>query len=208
MMFRRFKERFVENMWIIATVIGCIFPFGIIFSVWCTVYEVRHSMKVNKTILHCAIGAMIFAVVMTGAILFSSFTGNLDTYGLVVIYIPSWIQAIYLFCVYLPHFRRAKQMEQCLFLIQTEHITSISQIAEIIGVKNGKVISAIQRLSKLGILDGTQVAKEQDEILFTKSVWAKQKVVCKSCGANLVVNFGQTLVCEYCNGALEATVAR
>ena len=203
-MFERYKTR----LWCIATVIGCVIPFGIIISIWLTVCEVRKSTRPNKVILFCAIGALAFAVTMSGYILWGSFAGNLKTYGLALMYIPAGVQAVYLFCVYPPLFRRTKSLELCLFLVQNEHITSISQIAEIVGVKQDKTVSYLNLLIQLGKLDGAKVSLDQDEILFTKSVWAKQKVVCKSCGANLVVNFGQTLVCEYCNGALEATVAR
>ena len=65
------------------------------------------------------------------------------------------------------------------------------------------VLTILKQLIKMGELSGAEVNNTNDEITFKKSVWAKQKFICKSCGANLVVNFGHTLICEYCSGALE-----
>ena len=197
------KSPLSKNFWYITTAIGCFVPFGIIFSIFCTIHDVKHNTEQNKSILHCATAALIFSLFMSGYILWLSFAGNMDTYALAWMYIPAFILAIYLYCVYFILARRAKFFNQCILLIQQEHITSIPQISEIVGLPHAKTISVLKKLIKMGELNGAGVDEVNSEVIFTKSIWAKQKFICKSCGANLIINYGHTLTCEFCNGALE-----
>lgn len=189
--------------WYISTAISCFAPVLFFLPVICTVYEIKYNTNQNKTILYSATAALIFSLFMGGYILWGSFVGNLGTYALAFAYIPALIISAYLFCAYIPLSKRAKLFSRCILLIQQEHITSISQISEIIGISETKTVSVLKQLIKMGELDGADVNNTNDEIIFKKSIWARQKFTCKSCGANLVVNLGHTLICEYCNGALE-----
>ena len=192
-----------KNVWYIITAISCFIPLGLIVAVIYTIFEVKYNPYQNKKILHSATASLIFSLFMSGYILFVSFTGNLGTYTLALMYIPALVISIYLFCVYIVLSRRAKIFRQCILLIQQEHITDVSHISEIIGISDTKAVSALKKLIKMGELDGAELDSSNKEIIFKKSIWAKQKVLCRSCGANLIVNLGQTLTCEYCNGALE-----
>ena len=191
--------------WYLLTILGCLIPGAVLCSVYYTFYEMRYRMKSNRAILYCAIGAIVFSVSMTVYEIETFLVGSKVSETIVVALIFSWIQTIYLFCAYLILLKRAKRLQKCLFLVQIEHITSVAWISEILGISVKRTVSMLKWLIRTEKLDGAEVGIDQDEIWFSKSVWAKQKVICKSCGANLVVNLGQTLVCEYCGGALEVS---
>ena len=197
------KNYVSEYPWYIAVAIGAFFPPGLILPVICTFYEYKHNIHVSKSILYSAIASLIFSLFMSGYILMVSFTGNLGTYALASMYIPAFVLSIYLFSVYTIFARRSKYFEQILLLITIEHITSIPQISEITGLDQKKTILYLKKIIKMGELAGAEVYDNSEEIIFKKSVWARQRVICRNCAASLVVNFGHTLTCEYCKSALE-----
>ena len=97
---------------------------------------------------------------------------------------------------------RDRRIDRCLYLIKTEHITALSLLADGSGLTEKQVVRALRTAIRLDELRDAQVDERLDEVIFEKSCWARQRAVCSSCGAELVVNFGQTLVCEYCGSAL------
>ena len=112
------------------------------------------------------------------------------------------IMAVYLFIVYPIHARRSRKLSGCLTLIKDDHITSTEELADILGVRESGVHRLVSSLIRKGFLEGAEIDKAQHEIIFRKSVWAKQKAVCRYCGASLIVDYGHTLICDYCGQAL------
>ena len=52
----------------------------------------------------------------------------------------------------------------------------------------GGYYSMGQRIIKMGELSGAEVDVKKSEVIFFKSIWAKQIVECYDCGAELTVN--------------------
>lgn len=119
-------------------------------------------------------------------------------------YIPAFFLGIYMLIVYFVFAKRANQYKAVLTLIKESHITSVLSISEITGLDKNKVITRINKLIDTGELEGAFVNTITYEIEFKKSIWAHQLCICNTCGASIYVNFGQTLICEYCCGALDA----
>ena len=87
-------------------------------------------------------------------------------------------------------------------LINKEHIVSLKKISDILDIKYSKIEKTVNSLIKSKKINNAKIDKAKGEIIFGKSIWYKQHVVCENCGAELVVDFGQTLICEYCSSAL------
>lgn len=193
-----------RRQWIIATVIGCfIFPVGFVWLLALTVWEARRSIEQNRTILHCGIGAIIWGLFMSiPFLLFGQTSGSPMPFAAYTAYVGAGVLGVFLACVYGVLSARNRKFRRCLMLVQQEHITSRALIGEVMGLSPKKTDALLNRLIRRGLLDGAWLCEGEDDIRFKKSVWAKQRVVCQSCGAELVVDLGRTLVCEYCGGAL------
>ncbi len=194
-----------RRQWIIATVIGCfIFPVGFVWLLALTVWEARRSIEQNRTILHCGIGAIIWGLFMSiPFLLFGQTSGSPMPFAAYTAYIGAFLLGVYLLILYGVLALRNRKLRRCLLLVQQEHITSLPMIAEIMGLSREKTVKLFMKLFSLGFLDGAYISDDGQELQFKKSVWAKQRVICRSCGAELVVNMGHTLTCEYCGGALQ-----
>ena len=199
------QQKLFDNKWYISTVIACFVPIGFILTVICNILEAKYVTKRNKSILYSGIGAIMFSLFMSSCVIWTTFVGDLDknTYMLALMYIPAFLVSVYLFIIYGVLSKRAKRFAQCILLIQNEHITSIPEIAEITGMTKKETVSVLRKFIKMGGLDGADMDSAENEVVFTKSIWAKQKVSCKNCGASLVVNLGHNLVCSFCNHPLE-----
>lgn len=196
--------RFLSGKWYAATIIGClIMPIGLLLCVINTVLDFRSCNRKNRAVLYSGIGVAIYSVVMTSIILSVSIEANAFSVALPLWYAAPSLLAVYLFVVYAVHTLRCKRLNLIFFLIQTEHITSIQRLAEISGMSVEKTVKSIVLLIKKGRLGDAEISKNKKEVVLKNSIWAKQKVVCRTCGAEIPVDFGQTLVCEYCGGALE-----
>ena len=195
----------LRRQWIIATVIGCfLFPVGFLWLLVLTVLEAKRSIQPNRTILHCGIGAIIWALFMSIPMLtFGQTDGSPMPLGAYIVYIGAALLGVYLLCVYGILSARDRKFRRCLLLVQQEHITSRALIGEIMGLSRRRTDGLLQRLIRRKLLDGASLRDGEDAIQFTKSVWAKQRVICRSCGADLVVDLGRTLICDYCGGALQ-----
>ncbi|MBQ6268005.1 MAG: hypothetical protein IJK64_09590 [Clostridia bacterium] len=190
------------SKWYIATAVGCLAcPVGYVWLIVNTVIEFRKHIRKNRAILYSGLGAAIFS--LTYFIIFSM-TSDEDDFlmGLSFMWLPQAIMAVYLFIVYAIHARRSRKLSACLMLIKDDHITSTEELADILGVRESGVNRLAASLIRKGFLEGAEIDKAQHEIIFRKSVWAKQKAVCRYCGASLIVDYGHTLICEYCGQAL------
>ena len=101
--------------------------------------------------------------------------------------------------IYKPNFRRAERVAS---IIKVNHITSIRRIQEILGYSDKKLKKAFDYMIFTGMIRAEIDFKKQ-EIIFKNSPWAKRLCVCNNCGAEIVVNFGDTLTCEFCGSALD-----
>lgn len=187
--------------WILATFFGCfLFPVGAIWLLILTP-KVTKSIEDKRTVLHCGIAAITFALVFTYFIL--TFSNGDFPFIILSTYIGAFLLGVYLLILYGVLALRNRKLRRCLLLVQQEHITSLPMIAEIMGLSREKTVKLFMKLFSLGFLDGAYISDDGQELQFKKSVWAKQRVICRSCGAELVVNMGHTLTCEYCGGALQ-----
>ena len=194
----------LRRQWIIATAVGCflLVP-GFIWLLVLTCKEANQSIEQNRTILHCGIGAATFALFMSvPMLLFSLGESSPMPFTVYVSYTGAALLSVYLLCVYGVLTARNRKIRRCLLLVQQEHITSRALIGEIMGLNEEKTDALLKKIIARGLLDGAWLCDGEDEIQFNKSVWAKQRVICRSCGAELVVDMGRTLTCEYCGGAL------
>ncbi|MBR4727831.1 MAG: hypothetical protein IK080_08085 [Clostridia bacterium] len=193
---------FDKSKWYYATAVGCFaFPVGYVWLIVNTVIEFKKHIRKNSAILYSGLGAAVFS--LTYFILFVM-TSEEDDYltGLSFMWLPQAIMAVYLFIVYPIHARRSRKLSGCLTLIKDDHITSTEELADILGVRESGVHRLVSSLIRKGFLEGAEIDKAQHEIIFRKSVWAKQKAVCRYCGASLIVDYGHTLICDYCGQAL------
>ncbi len=195
------KRKGVKIFWIPATVFGVyLFPIGFIWCVINTVKEAACFRERNRKILFCGLGAMAFSVFeyvySTVIIRFER-----DNKLLYVLFGLGFVLGLYLTAVYLLLARRADRLNGIYTLVEKQHITSVVQMSEITGWAQDNVKKYILKLIALGDLPNARL--EGDRLILTESIWADQRVICSSCGAELNVNLGQTLVCEYCGGALD-----
>lgn len=207
MIFKNKKYDFKRGKWYIATVIGCFMPeIGIVWNIVNAIIEFKKHKERNTAILFSATGSFIFSVFMTFLIgIVSGMSGQTGSglfYIMVLLYLPALLMSLFLFAVYYFHLKRSKWLPRIFSIIKNDHITSISFINEIFGIGEKRIIKYINFLVKLGDLDGAYIDKNEKEVMFTISIWAHQLVSCQNCGAELVVNFGHTLICDYCGSAL------
>ena len=192
-----------KSKWYIAAVIACFAtPASLVLLVF-TIEEFKHNIKEkNHAILFSGIALSIFAA--TYGFLFLIYDSPTWTlYSIMVV--PQAIMGLYLLIAYGVHARFALRNARCLSLVRNDHITSLSEIGTILGLNEKQTKKCVQRLIASGDLSGAAIDETTGTILFAKSIWAKQKFVCKNCGAALIVDFGHTLVCEYCGQALPVT---
>ncbi|MBR6922857.1 MAG: hypothetical protein IKH51_11740 [Clostridia bacterium] len=195
-----------KKEWYIATAVGVfVFPVGFIWNVINTVIDYKRNIKKNNAVLYSAIGATIFGLFMSGYVLFVSLGMN-DTEGtamfLMYMYAPTIVLAVYLYAVYFISAHRCKYLSRIYSLIELDHITSVPLMSEILGINRARTRRYIKKLGKMRYLKDVKIDEKTGDIILKECIWAKQRVICQNCGAEITVTFGQTLVCEYCGGAL------
>lgn len=183
---------------------ACFYPIPFAFAV--TWLEMKDYSIRNRRLIYFGLGACTVSVWMLIDTLVSSFlseTGKVSSilFMLDVLILPG---GIYLLVLYGILMRRNRRIQKCLMLIQKEHITLISRIGEILGLSDTEIRTLLNFMIQKNLLEGASLSENDDEIAFSRSVWAKQHVVCDSCGAELVVNLGEALICEYCGSVLKA----
>lgn len=183
---------------------SCVYmiPFAFV-STW---LESKDYSTQNRRLLYFGLGACTVSIWMLTVHLVSTYiapsSGNsLILFLLDLLFLPG---GIYLLILYSILMRRNRQIQYCLNLICREHITSVKRLSEIMGLSEVAMRMLLQRILRAELLQDALLPESSDEVLFTRGVWARQHVVCESCGAELIVNFGETLTCDYCGSMLKA----
>lgn len=195
-----------RTQWIICAVLGIFAPYYVI--IWAIVLLVKESKRAtaDKAMLYGGLGVITAASLMAVFMLLPYVRDGVPE-GLailLVVYGAAVVFGLFLVVSYFLLERRNRMIRQCAHLIMDEHITSVALIGEILGKDREQTISLLQKTIRIAPLDGASLSENGEEILFRKSLWAHLRVQCQRCGAILTVDLGQTLVCEYCGGALTA----
>jgi Ca2+/Na+ antiporter len=189
-----------KSKWYIAAAVACFASPAAVALLVLTIIEFhRNIKKKNDAILYSSIALMIFAV---GYFIMFAATDSLDWTLLSGMVVPQAVMSVYLFIAYVAHARYARRNARCLSLIKNDHFTSLFELGSVLVLNEKQIRRCILRLIDAGELDGASIDEASRTIRFAKSVWARQRFVCKNCGAALTVDFGHTLVCEYCGQAL------
>lgn len=195
------KKKLKIDPWIVATVLGLYFlPVGLAGAAFLGWREFSRYARKNKTILYCGIATVIYSVTMTAYTTLMP-TGADVTIPAVVFGLPS-IYGIAILCLYIFLTRRADAIARLYLLVQQEHITSIPQLCQITGFRREKTVRLLHQMIRLKMLDGAWIDESRQTVCFRKSIWTKQRFICDDCGAELIVDMGHTLVCEFCGSAL------
>ena len=199
----------IEKAWLIAAFLSVIEgPLGFALTVALLIYQSRNPEKVGKHILIYGLAELIFPIfIIAWFTVFTGFDDSLpDSWIIFFVLLSSgWglISGILNISMYAFLSRKKYLLAACENLINGEHITSLRTISDILGVEYLKVKKAVALQIKNGHFKWASIDDKKEEIIFERSIWAKQPVVCERCGAELVVDFGATLICEYCSSALK-----
>ena len=162
------------------------------------------ATKKKKTVLWCGLGSVLFSLTMLGYIIPFLLAG-LSAGGLLLIsYAIGLLCGIGMIVFYVKLSDRAGKTALALSVICDEHITGIYEIGNICGMNDVETGKAIERLIASGELPEATVNRSHGTVEFIRSPWEKQLMICKDCGAEVLVLRGETLVCEYCGSALFA----
>lgn len=198
------SEESDSRKWYIATAITCLIAPAFVSLIVLTVLDCKKRFEKNDAILFSSIGAFVYA--LSFAVIFAavmpSIPGPMPVEMVFVMIVMPAIAALYLFIVYFLHARYARRLARCLSLVKNEHITSLDELGMILGTNTKQTKKYVLRLIKKGFLDGAIINETKRLILFSKSIWTKQKFECENCGAVLIYDYGHLLVCDYCGQAL------
>ncbi len=160
--------------------------------------------KIN--IFYGGLGALTFGFFMLCTLAIISMIYGSFSYFFMVggIYVAAVAGGICLMAIYSRAMREGRLFQRCQWLIRSEHITDVPRLGEIFGLHHQKMAAQIRKMIDRGLLEGAELSEDQTEVLLTRSIWAQQRVQCVKCGAVQMVNFGDTLVCDACGGALKA----
>ncbi|MBE6719437.1 MAG: hypothetical protein E7571_02125 [Ruminococcaceae bacterium] len=200
------KDSILHGMWTAAAVLCAVFsPLGILIAALLFIYQYRHYEGLDNKILFCGIADIVFCSSLGMMIaIFSLSSGDMKVALIMAMYYAQGIPCGIMIIAFHFIIRRRKNLcESCLMLINKEHIVSIEKISSVLGVDYKKTEKIVGSLIKTKRLENATIDKKAKELVFEKSIWAKQHVVCENCGAELVVDFGQTLVCEFCGSCLK-----
>ena len=166
----------------------------------------RENGDNNIYIFYSGLGALTFGFFMLCTTLFISVLDANITYVYVIgsLYAAAVAGGFCLLGIYRHAARKNRLFQRCLWLIRSEHITDVPRLGEIFGLHHQKMAARIQEMLDQGLLEGAALSQDQTEVLLGRSIWAQQRVECVKCGAVQTVNFGDTLVCDACGGALKA----
>lgn len=205
---KRTSGKSIHNLWYAASAIAFFaLPVAVPFLAAATVLEWKRKRDHNEAPLRCAILLVVVSIWMLSALYFMATGMGYASDGdfmrtMTFYYLQGIAAAAYELIIYCLLQARDRAIERCLYLILHEHFTSIPKIAEFSGMREKKTVAAIRSAVRFGLLEDAQADIQKGEIVFRKCCWARQRVVCVSCGAELVVNLGETLVCPYCGSAL------
>ena len=195
------------NKWYI-TAFACFlfFPLGCLLFAVSLIYE-RKNFGKNKAIVRSGLCLIIVSLFMLTAFLVYSFSG-VETGFIALFYVPGLVSGIIMTATYCFFDLRNKRISRISFLIINEHIITVSEISEIVGISESDTVKLLKKMFENKILDGAYLDGDGKKVCFKKSVRKKEKAVCRSCGAEITVEFGYTLISEYCGGVLDVDIMR
>lgn len=195
------KNKIRIDPWIVCSVLAIyLLPLGLVMAGILTWRETSKHLRKNQRIGYCGIFTVIFSVSMT--LYTTVLPSGADSGIFLFIFVPPIFYGIYAICLYILLARRANGVSRLYLLVQQEHITSISQLCQITGLRREQTLRWLELMIRRGMLDGAWIDEKTDTVRFKKSIWARQRFICAYCGAELTVDLGHTLVCEFCGSAL------
>ncbi len=200
------KEKKSFMSWPLAAILCCVglFPVGAVIAVILGKKEWETATKKERSVLWCGIGSVIFSAAMLGYFIPFILAG-LDSGGLFLITCAiGLLCGIGMIVFYVKLSDRAGKTALTLSVICDEHITRIYDISNICGMNDAESEKAIERLLASGELPEATIDRSHGTVEFIRSPWVKQLMICRDCGAEVLVLRGETLVCEYCGSALFA----
>lgn len=191
-----------QVLWLLAAVLAFfVMPLGLIMTVLLMRAEEKKHPAGNYVMRGIGFGLMVFA--MTETVIAVCFVGA----GIEVLYVAAVFFASALIGLWM--YLRGRQLQKTDRLhevlhqvIHVSHITSTQELAQTMGMKRVHIDREVSRMIRWGVLKDAQLDIASAKILLPKEEWADVRVVCKECGAELVINIGHTLVCPFCKTAL------
>lgn len=197
------KVNFSAAKWYATFYLGLfIFPIGMLLSVIFSVVEAATKIRSEKAMIRSGLILSLAAAFMVIGVAVISTMGEAALEELLLSFSLPFIQAAYIFVFYFALKKRNDNIAMLLQLINIEHITSVETIAGFMNEKVAKTEKRVEFLIRKNILPGAHLDKETKTVTFEESDWAGKKAICRTCGAAITVDFGRTLVCEYCGGIL------
>ena len=191
-------------LWITASVF-CIFlpPIGLFFTIILYIFEYLHPLKAERYILFCSIFIFLVSSGMCFFLLFAFLLLDSKLWLMIIFYAASAVIGILMMIIYRGLNNKKNIFDLCIRLVKDEHIVSLEKISKITSKDIGSLKKIYSSIIKNGYLNDCSIDEKGNELVFGHSIWAKQHVVCENCAAELVVDFGTTLICEFCGSALK-----
>ena len=194
------KEWIYQKRWIFCFLMSAIcFPLGLAVSVLTAKYDYNYRYEQSKRGFNAGIAALVVAVAegtaaciaslafqnTTATVILSIFAAITGGWGIFSI---SFCKKINDRIAYFDYFDN---------IIEVHHITSVAEIAKIIGKSKGFTLKLLKDMIARERLEKASVSGNQEEIIVYRK-WYKQSFLCKTCGAEYSINIGNEVVCPYC----------
>lgn len=194
------KEWIYQKRWMFCFFLSAVcFPFGLIASLLTAKYDYDYRYEQSKSGFKAGFAALAVASVETVAACITS----LGFYNIKIMIILSILAALtggwgafsIIFCkktndriAYFDYFDN---------IIEVHHITSVAEIAKIIGKSNDFTIKILRDMIDRERLEKAAVSGNLKEVIVYRK-WYKQTFLCQNCGAEYSINIGNDVVCPYC----------
>lgn len=194
------KEWIYQKRWIFCFLLTAIcFPLGLAVSVLTAKYDYNYRYEQSNKGFHAGIAALVVAAVegiaagvaslafqnTTATVVLSIFAAITAGWGIFSI---SYCKKINDRIAYFDYFDN---------IIEVHHITSVAEIAKIIGKSNNFTLKLLKDMIARERLEKASVSGNQEELIVYRK-WYKQTFLCKTCGAEYSINIGNEVVCPYC----------
>ncbi|MCR5577396.1 MAG: hypothetical protein K6F56_10340 [Oscillospiraceae bacterium] len=197
--------------WYVTAAFCCVFwPVGLALLIINTRREEKRQAGAVPAVLYSARAVLLYSLfdLWFWFRIFKDAAEGAELPMFCLIILPPLLLALTLYLLNRRFAGRARNMERCRRLVLQEHITGLDSLSEILGLSAERMTALLERMIREGILEDAWIDADSRELRFRSCPWAHQKMICDSCGAELTVNLGQTLVCEYCGSALRSCSRR
>lgn len=194
------KEWIYQKRWIFCFLMSAIcFPLGLAVSVLTAKYDYNYRYEQSNRGFNAGIAALVVAVAEAIAACIASFAFQ-NTTATVILSIfaaitGGWGIFSISFCKKIND--RIAYFDYFDNIIEVHHITSVAEIAKIIGKSKGFTLKLLKDMIARERLEKAAVSGNQEEIIVYRK-WYKQTFLCKTCGAEYSINIGNEVVCPYC----------